>query len=84
MQVKLLGHETDNSLPSNVDIKNEWSYIYTPPYAFMVHTKTTLLLSYPISLFSPTFHKSKVTRPFQNCNLQYSVHLTCAFACNLS
>jgi hypothetical protein len=36
LQVMLLGHEPDNSLPSNADIKNEWSYISTPPYAFMV------------------------------------------------
>jgi len=31
-----LGHGADHSSPSNAEIKNEWSYTYSPPYVFMV------------------------------------------------
>jgi hypothetical protein len=33
--VKRPGRHDDNSLPSNPEIKNEWSYTSTPLYAFM-------------------------------------------------
>jgi hypothetical protein len=29
------GHETDHALPSSAEVKNAWSYAFTPPYAFM-------------------------------------------------
>jgi hypothetical protein len=28
--------ETDHSPPSSVEVKNKWSYTYTPQYVFMV------------------------------------------------
>jgi len=34
--LKLLGHEADHSAPSNVEVKNVWSYISVPPYSFMI------------------------------------------------
>jgi hypothetical protein len=33
--VKRLGRVSDHSSPSSVEVKNAWSYISTPPYAFM-------------------------------------------------
>jgi hypothetical protein len=33
--VKWLVHEADHSLPYSVEVKNEWSYILTPPFIFM-------------------------------------------------
>jgi len=29
------GREADHALPSNVDVKNAWSYTATPPYVLM-------------------------------------------------
>jgi hypothetical protein len=40
--VKWLECEADHSLPSNADVKSEWSYTSTPPSAFIACTKTTL------------------------------------------
>jgi hypothetical protein len=34
--IKLLGRQTDHSPPSSAEVKNSWSYISTPQYAFMV------------------------------------------------
>jgi hypothetical protein len=33
--VKRVGREADHSPPSSSELKNAWSYIYTPQYAFM-------------------------------------------------
>jgi hypothetical protein len=35
LEVKQPGCETDCSSPSTAEIKNEWSYTSTSPYAFM-------------------------------------------------
>jgi len=35
-KVKYPGHKADDSYPSNVNIKNMWSYSSTPLYAFKV------------------------------------------------
>jgi len=34
--VKHPRHEADYSPPSNAEVKNEWSCMFTPPYVFMV------------------------------------------------
>ena len=34
-------HEANHSPPSTSEVKNEWSYASTPPYAFMTLTETT-------------------------------------------
>ena len=34
--VKLLEHEAHHSPPYNSEVKNEWGFISTPPYAFMI------------------------------------------------
>jgi hypothetical protein len=34
----------DHLSPSTSEVTNEWSYNYTPPYAFMAYTGTTLAL----------------------------------------
>jgi hypothetical protein len=34
--VKQPGHAIDHSLPSSAEVKNVWSYTFTPPYLFMV------------------------------------------------
>jgi len=36
------GHEADHSRSSRAKVKNRWSYISTPPYAFMVWTEKPL------------------------------------------
>jgi hypothetical protein len=36
-EVKTLGHEADNSPPTNAEVKNTWIYTSTPPYIFMVY-----------------------------------------------
>jgi len=33
--VKWPGHETEHAIPSGAQVKNEWSYISTPPFVFM-------------------------------------------------
>jgi hypothetical protein len=33
--VKRPGRETDNSLPTNAEVKKMWVYTSTPPYAFI-------------------------------------------------
>jgi hypothetical protein len=33
--VKRPGREADHSLPSSAEVRNAWSYTYTPQYAFM-------------------------------------------------
>jgi hypothetical protein len=40
--VKQPGHKAGLSLPSNVEVTNEWSCSSTPLYVFMVYTGTTL------------------------------------------
>jgi hypothetical protein len=40
--VKQLGHKGGHSLPSNVEVTNEWSCSSTPLYVFMLYTGTTL------------------------------------------
>ena len=35
-------HEGDGLPPSNSEVKNEWSFTSTRPYAFMLWTETTL------------------------------------------
>jgi hypothetical protein len=44
--VKWLGHEVHQSTPSTAEVKNEWSYISTPPYTFMAWTALTLTVLY--------------------------------------
>jgi hypothetical protein len=34
-RVKWAGREADHSSPSSTEVKNAWSYISTPPHAFM-------------------------------------------------
>jgi hypothetical protein len=36
-RIKWPEREADHSSPFSADIKNEWSYTSTPPYAFMLH-----------------------------------------------
>jgi hypothetical protein len=33
--VKRPGHEADHSPPTRVEVKNTWTYTFTPPYVFM-------------------------------------------------
>jgi hypothetical protein len=40
--VKQPRHKAGHSLPSNVEVTNEWSCSSTPLYVFMVYTGTTL------------------------------------------
>lgn len=40
--VKQPGHKAGHSLPSNVEVMNEWSCSSTPLYVSMVYTGTTL------------------------------------------
>jgi hypothetical protein len=40
--VKLPGRKGDHSPPSSAEVKNEWSYNFTYPYAFMACTCTNL------------------------------------------
>jgi hypothetical protein len=40
MRVLRPGPEVNDSFPPNVEIKNEWIYNSTPPYAFMAWTGT--------------------------------------------
>jgi hypothetical protein len=42
---KQLQCKADHLPPSSAKVKNEWSYTFTPLYAFMAHS-WTLLLSY--------------------------------------
>jgi hypothetical protein len=35
LEIKRPGREADHSSPSNAEVKNSWSYISTPQYAFM-------------------------------------------------
>jgi len=37
--VNQLGSETDHSSLANAEVKNEWSYAFTPQFAFMACTK---------------------------------------------
>jgi hypothetical protein len=34
LEIKRPGREADNSHPSSAEVKNAWSYAYTPQYAF--------------------------------------------------
>jgi hypothetical protein len=34
-EVRRPGHETDHSPPCSAEVKNVWSYTYTPSYVFM-------------------------------------------------
>ena len=43
-EVKRPGREADNSSPSIVEVKNEWSYVSIHLHAFTIRTETTLLL----------------------------------------
>jgi hypothetical protein len=36
LEVKWLGHEADQSIPSGTKVKNKWSYSSTPPSVFTV------------------------------------------------
>ena len=40
--IKWPGNEDDHSPLPGAKVKNKWSYNSTPPYAFMVRTRTTL------------------------------------------
>jgi hypothetical protein len=40
--VKRLEFDAERSPPSSAEIKNEWSYTFTPLYAFIVYRHTTL------------------------------------------
>jgi hypothetical protein len=42
--IKQLGYEANLSLPPTATVKNEWSYIFTPPNTFMAITGATLPL----------------------------------------
>jgi hypothetical protein len=33
-------HEADHSPPSSAEVKNEWRYIWAPPYVFMPFIRT--------------------------------------------
>jgi len=53
--VKWPGREANNTLPFSAEIKSEWNYTSTPPYAFMVQTRTTLPLLYTLRSMGPHF-----------------------------
>ena len=53
--VKWPGHEANNSLLYSAEIKSEWNYTSTPPYAFIVRTRTTLPLLYTLNYMGPHF-----------------------------
>ena len=42
LEVNQLVHEADHLLPSGAEVKNEWSFMYIPQYAFMACAGTTL------------------------------------------
>jgi hypothetical protein len=42
--VNLLNYTADTSPPSGVEVKNPWSHTSTPPYAFMVQTRTIFFI----------------------------------------
>jgi len=44
--VKRLWSKPDHYCPSRAKVRNEWSGTFTPPYAFMVSTKTTFFAIY--------------------------------------
>jgi hypothetical protein len=53
--VKWLGHEANNSLPYSAEIKSEWNYTSTPPFAFVVQTGTTLPVLYTLNYMGQHF-----------------------------
>lgn len=57
--LKWLGCETDQSLPLNVKVTNDWSHTYTFPCAFITFRETTLpwlhSCLYPVVLFLVIF-----------------------------
>jgi len=63
--VKLLGREVDHSTPCSAEVKNAWSFTYTPPYPFtpwclFTHRDHFTLFTFRAILF-PGFHKFGVT-----------------------
>jgi hypothetical protein len=64
--VKWPGLEANSSLPYSAEIKSEWNYTSTPPYAFIVQTRTTLPLLYTLNYMGPGFISVVVfLMPFQ-------------------
>jgi len=47
--LKWLESDTDHWPPSVIKFKNEWSYTFVPPYAFIVWTGVTLLSTLPLN-----------------------------------
>jgi len=50
--VKRPGREVDHSLPPSTEVKNEWSYTFTPPCDIMVWTGTDLVFYMEVGLLS--------------------------------
>jgi hypothetical protein len=59
--------EEDNSPPFSTEVKNEWKYTCPPPYAFMVCTRTTLILLFCAgnSFCNQSLHKQKCSFRFK-------------------
>jgi hypothetical protein len=60
------GHEADTPVPSNAEVKNEYSYTSTPLYTFMAWTGT----AYP---FSPNIMMSIKSRWMRRPELSGSI-----------
>jgi hypothetical protein len=64
--VKWPGREANNSPPHSAEIKSEWNYTSTPPYAFMVQTRITLSVRYTLNYMGQHFISGVVfLMPFQ-------------------
>ena len=51
--IECVGHKADHSLLSDVEVKNAWTYTFTPLCAFIVCTGTSLSLLLKVLLQQP-------------------------------
>jgi hypothetical protein len=63
--VEWLGCETEFSLPTTREFKNEWRYISTPLYAFMICMRTSFTLHIALVILTiPVFQSRFLSKKF--------------------
>jgi hypothetical protein len=53
--VECLGHKTDHSSLSSVEVQNEWSFASTTPCTFMERTRMTCHVRFQIEIYNGEF-----------------------------
>lgn len=80
--VTWLGYEADHLCQSSAKVKNDWSYISTPPYAFQNMYRHNFTLSLKNTVLIEVFHKIKICHQSRQLQKQSKESFSFGSQCN--